>query len=589
MKRIICLLLVFALLLPCVGLKAEAATSGSCGKNVTWKFDSETGTLTISGTGAMKNYDWELEEDWSPWTEYADKIQKVVIRKGVTSIGDSAFEGSNKEYTKLKTVTIPNSVTSIGATAFSCCDSLTSITIPDSVTSIGWGAFSSCDSLTSVTIPGSVTIIDDYTFEYCKSLTSVTIPDSVISIGEEAFRGCESLTSVTIPDSVTSIGEAAFKSCDSLTSVMIPDSVTSIGKSAFMWCDSLTSVTISDSVTFIASFTFEYCESLTSVTIPVSIRAIDADAFWYCKSLKDVYYGGSPSQSEAISIDYGNDRLTNATWHYGAEDPLLAPAVQAATKASTGKPRLSWEAVDGADFYRIYCATSRDGVFSYLKSTRSTAFTDTSAKTGSCYYYKVKAVEEETKVTSAFSNTVRRCCDLPRPVASVTVNASTGKPKLTWEAVDGAQCYRIYRRTAGNDYVYLDSTGSTAFADKTAEAGVNYYYQVKAIHENENANSARSLSVNRACDLPKPVITVSLKNGDPQITWEKIDGAEKYRVYRATSKTGEYELVKSTVTATAFTDTSAEAGQTYYYKVRALHSNSAANSAWSAVKSITAK
>jgi len=170
------------------------------------------------------------------------------------------------------------------------------------------------------------------------------------------------------------------------------------------------------------------------------------------------------------------------------------------------------------------------------------------------------------------------------------VNAATGKPKLTWEAVDGANCYRIYRRTAGNDFVYLDSTTSTAFTDKTAEAGVNYYYQVKAVHRYySQANSARSLSVNRACDLPKPVVTIGLKNGAPQITWEKIDGAEKYRVYRADSKTGEYELVKSTITANSFRDTSAEAGKTYYYKVRALHSNPSANSAWSSVKSVTAK
>ena len=498
MKRIVSLLLVFALLLPCVGLQAEAAaTSGTCGKNLTWKFDEEAGILTISGTGPMTNYDWEFEEDWAPWSGYADKILKVDIRKGVTSIGNSAFDSDTNTYAKLKAVTIPDSVTSIGRYAFYECRKLTSVTIPDSVASIGRGAFAYCSGLTSVTISGSVTFIDASTFVHCSGLTSVTIPDSVTSIGY--------------------------------------------------------------------------------------------DAFYKCNSLKDVYYGGSPAQREVITIGSHNTALTNATWHYGKEDPVLPPTVQIATKAATGKPRLSWDAVEGADFYRIYRATSKNGTYSYLKSTHSTAFTDSSAVTGVNYYYKVKSVEESGNV-SRFSNMVNRCCDLPRPEVSAAVNAATGKPKLTWEAVDGANCYRIYRRTAGNDFVYLDSTSSTAFTDKTAEAGVNYYYQVKAVHRYySQANSARSLSVNRACDLPKPVVTIGLKNGAPQITWEKIDGAEKYRVYRADSKTGEYELVKSTITANSFRDTSAEAGKTYYYKVRALHSNPAANSAWSSVKSVTAK
>ena len=116
-----------------------------------------------------------------------------------------------------------------------------------------------------------------------------------------------------------------------------------------------------------------------------------------------------------------------------------------------------------------------------------------------------------------------------------------------------------------------------------------YYYQVKAVHKNSSANSAHSLTANRACDLPRPVVTVGLKNGSPRITWEKISGAEKYRVYRADSESGEYELVKTAITASSFTDTGAEAGRTYYYKVRAIHSNSAANSAYSAIKSITAE
>ena len=182
--------------------------------NLTWKLDAD-GTLTISGTGAMKDYDYYNNP--SPASQKKDSVKKVVIEDGVTSIRNSAFYDCNS----LTSITIPNSVTSIGAYAFSNCYYLTSITIPDSVTSIGKLAFYSCDSLTSITISNSVTSIEERAFAYCSRLTSITIPDGVTSIGDATFSNCEGLTSITIPDSVTSIGSSAFKNCRSLQTISL--------------------------------------------------------------------------------------------------------------------------------------------------------------------------------------------------------------------------------------------------------------------------------------------------------------------------------------------------------------------------------
>ena len=158
--------------------------------NLTWKLDAD-GTLTISGTGAMKNYDYN--DNPSPVYNNSN-VKKVVIEDGVTSIGNSAFN----ECISLTSITIPDSVTSIGTYAFSGCRSLTSITIPDSVTSIGASAFNSCSGLTSITIPDSVTSIGNFAFSYCISLTSITIPDSVTSIGSYAFYNCKNLTTISL-------------------------------------------------------------------------------------------------------------------------------------------------------------------------------------------------------------------------------------------------------------------------------------------------------------------------------------------------------------------------------------------------------
>ena len=303
-----------------------AADSGSCGDNLTWTLD-DNGTLTISGTGSMTNYNRSGSYPW----DTKNSVKKVIINSGVTSIGDNAFYAC----TALTSVTIPNSVTSIGEGAFIGCSGLTSITIPNSVTSIGehafsmipnieyygtatgspWGARSvngyvegylvyANDSKTTllacfaaaegiITIPNSVTNIGDNVFVYCSGLTNITIPNSVTSIGEYAFENCSGLTNITIPNSVTSIGEYAFENCRGLTSITISNSVTSIEEGAFEGCSGLTSITIPNSVTSIGNYAFEFCSSLTSITIPNSVTSIGSEVFSGCRGLKNVILGSS--------------------------------------------------------------------------------------------------------------------------------------------------------------------------------------------------------------------------------------------------------------------------------------------------------
>ena len=239
--------------------------------------------------------------------------------------------------TALKSVTIPDSVTGIGDYAFSYCDGLTSVTIGNDVKSIGVEAFAFCNSLTSVTIGSGVTSIGDFAFAYCNSLTSIIIPNSVTSIGEGAFAYCNSLTSVTIGSGVTSIGDFAFAYCNSLTSIIIPNSVTSIGEGAFAYCNRLTSVTIGSGVTSIGDFAFSgcinlasivipngvtsigegafaYCDGLTSIVIPDSVTSIGDMAFAECNTLEAVYYRGTATQWQAVTI--GSDSFVSTTTVY---------------------------------------------------------------------------------------------------------------------------------------------------------------------------------------------------------------------------------------------------------------------------------
>ena len=309
MKKVISLFLSLAMLLSIVSVVDFSAyasvKTGKCGDNVTYSLDTETGVLTISGTGEMKGY----YNRNSPFLENSN-IKSVIIGNSVTSIGYGAFYGC----TRLTSVTIGDSVTSIDSYAFYGCTRLTNVTMPDSVRSIGNSAFEGCTSLTSVTIGNSVTSIGGSAFSGCTSLVSVTISDSVTVIVASAFEGCISLISIEVSSdnkNYASVDGVLFNK-DKLKLITypagktdseyaIPNSVTSIGYGTFEDCTSLISVTIPDSVTSIDNKAFYNCISLTSITIPNSVTEIGKDAFYNCTSLAKVDYNGTISQWKSIS------------------------------------------------------------------------------------------------------------------------------------------------------------------------------------------------------------------------------------------------------------------------------------------------
>ena len=315
----------------------SSATSGTCGENLTWTLSD--GVLTISGTGAMTDYG----SSNSPFLGRTD-IQSVVIKSGVTSIGNLAFCSC----TKLVNITIPDSVTRIGYNAFEGCENLTSVTLPNSIDSIYLKTFMCCYSLESVTLPDSITGIYHGAFYGCKKLKNINIPDSVEHIDTYAFKYCPNLTSLTIPSSVESIGNDAIdKECKiicekgskaekyakdngldynysdgdyiykeladgnveitgytgkasalSIPSTLGGKKVTTIGVRAFQNCTSIKSVTIPDSVTSIAIYAFQSCSGLTSITIPNGVKIIKASTFQNCTGLTSVTIPKSVTEIE---------------------------------------------------------------------------------------------------------------------------------------------------------------------------------------------------------------------------------------------------------------------------------------------------
>ena len=184
---------------------AESVFSGTCGENLTWTFD-KNGTLTISGSGKMDNWDYENSNEntnIAPWNAYKDQIQSVIIKDGVTTIGENAFT-----WTALQRVTLPEGLARIEDSAFSFCYALKEINLPDSLTYIGEHAFSET-VITEISIPENVSVLKNGVFLRCNALTSVIIGSGVKEIEANVFMYCTSLKEITIPKNVSTIGAAA--------------------------------------------------------------------------------------------------------------------------------------------------------------------------------------------------------------------------------------------------------------------------------------------------------------------------------------------------------------------------------------------
>ena len=169
------------------------------------------------------------------------------------------------------------------------------------------------------------------------------------------------------------------------------------------------------------------------------------------------------------------------------------PKISISNNAATGDIQLTWTAVEGAAKYQVYSATSEEGPYSLLYTAKSTKLNHGSAEVGVTYYYKVRALNADGEVLSAFSGWKYRCCDCAQPEVSVSLNKN-GKPALTWDAVEGAQKYRVY--VYGEDGELLNKVNvKSKLTHSSAVAGETYTYQVVAVGPVSSANSAPSEAV----------------------------------------------------------------------------------------------
>jgi len=355
-KRIIAFLLTLCMIFVSFPLAISAADTitGTIGDNISWTLDDATGVLTLTGSGAM---DGKYTTNYTanhPWySQHRNKIRKVYIGEGITSISENCFYDCDS----LTYVSFPSTLETLEESSFVSCGNLRTVDLPVSLKNYGNNAFRNTSPnfflsvsdirhwlsiefkgnppmvavngsiINNLVIPEGVTEIKDYAFAYNKELLSVTIPDSVETIGRFAFESCSSLKSVTLGTGIKSIGGSCFSSCKALTDVYIKDAGAfanidftvqssnplylaenlylngtlvedisvngngKISKYAFLGYEKLKSVTVGEGVTSIGDYAFADCIKLEYVTLSDTVETLGNYVFSGCTFLRQPTFG----------------------------------------------------------------------------------------------------------------------------------------------------------------------------------------------------------------------------------------------------------------------------------------------------------
>lgn len=289
-KRFVSLLLAISMILSPMPVSAVTAfaesenggevttvDSGYCGaddggENLRWTLDNN-GVLTITGSGAMKDYTWD-ENVRLDWYGYKKDIRSVVLDNRITHIGDYAFD----KCTNIESVRYTGYTGNAG------------VALPESVTTIGVHAFSDTGVTGTLKLPEHLTEIDSLAFYHCRKLNGeLKLPDTVKEIGGFAFNRCGFTGKLELPVSLENIGNDAFESCSGLTGKLtFPSKMNEINFSIFHETG-ITEVVIPSSIKTVRDFAFDSCMNLKKVYLPTEIPKIYNRAFRGCDNVKFYY------------------------------------------------------------------------------------------------------------------------------------------------------------------------------------------------------------------------------------------------------------------------------------------------------------
>ena len=251
-----------------------------------------------------------------------------------------------------------------------------------------------------------------------------------------------------------------------------------------------------------------------------------------------------------------------------AKTSLATPKISKA-ESVYGGVKLTWSKVKGAEKYRVYYKGSKG--WTRMVDTTSTAYTDKAVSSGKNYTYTVRCISADAKrFTSGYNGKGKSIKYIAAPEISKAESVNGGV-KISWNKPNGAEKYRVYYK-GSKGWTRLADTTSTAYTDKAVSSGKNYTYTVRCINSSANKftsgynGKGKSIKYVAAPKISKAEATYN----SVKISWGKVNGAEKYRVYYKSRK-GWTRMVDTT--STSYIDKDVSSGKTYTYTVRCINSS----------------
>jgi fibronectin type 3 domain-containing protein len=269
------------------------------------------------------------------------------------------------------------------------------------------------------------------------------------------------------------------------------------------------------------------------------------------------------------ALDNAKGASPNSAPSMAATPSLPAPAGLAAT-AGNRQIKLTWNAVASAVSYRIKRSLTPGGPYTVIGSSTTPSYTDTTAKNGTTYFYVVSAVDATSQ--SADSNEASATATLQAPTG-LQATAGNRQVTLTWDAVEGADSYRVRRSTTSggppeDPYETVATVSSPTYTNTGLKNGTTYYYVVLAVEGSERSGNSNEASATPQLVAPAN-LTATAQNMQITLTWSEVTGADSYKVKRSDTPGGEYSTI-ATVAETTYIDKGLKNGKTYYYVVTAV-------------------
>ena len=256
-----------------------------------------------------------------------------------------------------------------------------------------------------------------------------------------------------------------------------------------------------------------------------------------------------------------------------------APAnLQASGAGNTVK--LSWDSVEGATGYEVEVQDPTTGEYTLLGTARETSYLHESLEYDASYIYRVRAVRQRQRDMAAYSvytGSVEARTEVPvlEGVSLTVASAAWNQIQLAWQAADASAGYEIERKADNGTYVKIaDIQAGTASYMDTVEPGVLYTYRIRPVKQLGSqmfyGDYSGEQSVQTALNAPAAGGVSTSDMQSLSVSWNAVEGANGYEVYRSASSGSGYTLVANLSGGEVqYRDTGLAIENTYYYQVRA--------------------